>query len=220
MEVLHYKNDMKHLIIVGARGMGRECCNAFQTDRNYGVEFEIKGFLDDDPSIIRDKDNYPPIIGSVESYKITEDDVFFVALGDPKFRQIYAEKISEKGGEFYSCISDLAVVAPSSKIGKGVYIAPYAVVSPDVEIGDFTTIHCFCTVGHDVTIGKYTEIEANVSLGGSCKVSDRVIIHPHATISPKIKIENDVIVGAGSVVIRNVKDSTTVFGVPAKKIDF
>ena len=41
-----------------------------------------------------------------------------------------------------------------------------------------------------------------------------------ATILPRIKIGNDAIIGAGSVVVRNVEENTTVFGNPAKKISY
>ena len=37
---------MKHLLIIGARGWGREVYNYAIESRGYRTEFDIKGFLD------------------------------------------------------------------------------------------------------------------------------------------------------------------------------
>ena len=74
---------MKNLIIIGARGFGREYCNSLKLYENYGKEFIIKGFLDDKVEALDVFSGYPPILSSVEEYEIEEDDIFTCALGDP-----------------------------------------------------------------------------------------------------------------------------------------
>ena len=55
--------------------------------------------------------------------------------------------------------------------------------------------------------------------GGSC-IGNHVTLHTRATILPHVKVGNSAIVGAGSIVLRNVKEGITVFGNPAKKVEF
>ena len=60
---------MKHLLIIGARGWGREVYNMLPDCIGYGTEYEVKGFLDDKADALDGMPGYPPIIDSVEHYE-------------------------------------------------------------------------------------------------------------------------------------------------------
>ncbi len=209
---------MRRLVIIGARGFGREFYNDIRQWEIYGKEFIIKGFLDDKEDALYGYTDYPPILSSVENYKIEEDDVFTCALGDSEYRRKYNDIILAKGGEFIKLIHEKSIIHDNAKIGQGVVISPFCNASSDVVIGDFTILQPFCNLGHDAKVGEYCSLESYSFMGGFSKVGDNVTLHTRSTILPHINIGNNAIVGAGSVVIRNVKDDTTVFGVPAKKI--
>ncbi len=209
---------MKKLVIIGARGFGREYYNGLRLKENYGKEYMFKGFLDDKKDALDSYIDYPPILSAVEDYVIEKDDVFTCALGDSFYRKKYIDIILAKGGEFISLISDKSIIHTNAKIGKGVIISPFCAISSDVVIGDFSIVQSFCNLGHDAQIGEYCSLESYTFMGGFSKIGINVTLHTRSTILPHIKIGDNAIVGAGSVVIRNVKDNTTVFGVPAKKI--
>lgn len=210
---------MKHLVIIGARGWGREIFAAAKKMKTYLHEFDIKGFLDSKTDALDGLNgNYPPIIGTVESYEIHSDDVFFVAMGEPKWRKYYAEIIENKGGEFMSIISNSASINETATIGKGTFIAGWTCISDNVVIGKHAIIHVFVDLGHDVNIGNYSTIEAYSFLGGYAKVGNESVMHVRSTLIRKKSIGNSVDVGASSVVMRNVPNNTHVFGNPAKKI--
>ena len=109
---------MKHLLIIGARGFGREIYNSATESIGYGTEFDIKGFLDDKADALDGFDGYPPIISSVEAYEPLHGDVFVCALGDVKYKIKYAQIILEKGGEFITLIHNSAYISKNVKIGK------------------------------------------------------------------------------------------------------
>lgn len=88
---------MKHLVIIGARGFGREVYHSAIDSIGYGTEFDIKGYLDDKSDALSQYEGYPAIIGSVETYQPQADDVFICALGDVKWKKHYAQIIEEKG---------------------------------------------------------------------------------------------------------------------------
>lgn len=67
---------MKHLIIIGAGGMGRQVLSFAKLCNGYGCEYDIKGFLDDNLDALKNFHGYPSILGAVNDYKIAEDDVF------------------------------------------------------------------------------------------------------------------------------------------------
>lgn len=207
---------MKNLLIIGARGWGREVLFSF---KNNVKDINIKGFLDDNAHALDGLNGeYPPIISSVEDYQIQPDDVFFCALGNPVYRKKYAEMIEEKGGKFISFISPRAIVNPSATIGNGVYIGSNSFISDNVVIGNHAMIHSLCTLGHDVKIGNYVSIEAYSFFGGYSEVGDMSHIHVRSTIISHKKVGANASVGAASLVIRNVKDEKHVFGNPAKEL--
>ena len=209
---------MKNLIIIGARGFGREFYNDLKQRENYGKEYIIKGFLDDKSDALFDYVGYPPILSSVEDYEIEKGDIFTCALGDSLYRRKYNDIILGKGGKFINLISNLSIIHANAKIGKGVVIAPFCHISTDVIIGDFSILQAYCNLGHDAQVGEYCSLESFTFMGGFSKIGNNVTLHTRSTILPHIKVGDNSIVGVGSVVIRNVKDNTTVFGVPAKKV--
>lgn len=212
---------MKHLLIIGARGWGREVYgNAIDTVAYKNGEYDVKGFLDDKADALDGlRGEFPPILGPVETYDIQEDDVFFCALGDSNFRKKYVKIIEQKGGEFISIISPLAIVNSTAKVGNGTLLSCHSVISDNVEIGDHCIIQPFSIMGHDVKIGHYVSVEAYCFFGGYAEVGDMSSIHVRSTIIRHKKVGKGASVGAASVVLRNVRDNTNVYGNPAKIIE-
>lgn len=213
---------MKHLVIIGARGFGREVYRTFVNTAPYiSKEIDVKGFLDDKADALDGLDgDWPQIIGTVESYEIQQDDVFFCALGDAHWRKHYAEMISDKGGEFINIIHPTAKVSPVAKIGIGCIICAYTLISPNVTIGNHVMIQSFDDFGHDAVVGDYASIESYVFLGGYAKVGELSTMHTKSSIIPHKSIGKNCVVGFGSVVMRNFKDGVHVFGNPAIKVDY
>lgn len=210
---------MKQLLIIGARGWGREVYDIATACINNGENFEVKGFLDDKADALYGYNNYPPIIGPVETYEIQKDDVFICALGDVEYKKKYANFILEKGGEFISLVHPTAIFGNNAKIGKGCVVGAYTNISSDTCLGDFVTFSIKAGMGHDSTIGDFSHIGGLSSISGFVTIGESVTIHPGVIVVPHRKIGNHAIVGTGSVVLCNVKANTTVFGNPATKID-
>lgn len=209
---------MRNLYIIGARGSGRETYNLYLSIKDKIFDIECKGFLDDNPNALDGFNNYPPIVSSVEAYIPNFDDVFICALGDPKWVRYYTDLIERKGGKFISLISPLASIGQNTQIEDGCIIPKYVVISPDVKIGKHTAIGVFSNIGHDVTIGECCHLGAYTFLGGRSIIGTQVTIHPRSNILPDKKIGDHSVIGAGSIVIKNVKEGETVFGIPARKI--
>ena len=220
LDVIFTDNHMRELLIIGARGFGRETYRTFVNTKAYkDGKVTVKGFLDDNSAALNGLNgDWPPIIGAVETYDVQPNDVFFCALGDSHWRKHYAEIIEEKGGCFINIIHPMALISPIATIGKGCFIGPFTTISPNVLIGNHVMIHSFDDLGHDVEIGDYASIESYVFLGGYAKVGELSTMHTKSSIIPHKCIGKECVVGFGSVVMRNIKDGIHVFGNPAKKI--
>lgn len=207
---------MKQLLIVGARGYGRTVYNIALRCIENGADFEVKGFLDDKNDALDVYNNYPPILDSVENYQVQQDDVFICALSDTKFKQVYVNIILSKGGSFINVISPSAKIMCNTEFGVGCVVGDNTVIGCDVKIGNFVTVLGMASIGHDVKIDDWCHIGAFCFLGGYAKMIEGSTIQTGSKILPNKIIGSNATVGAGSIVIKNVKNGTTVVGNPAR----
>ena len=210
---------MKHLLIIGARGFGREVYDLAMNCIEAGADFDVKGFLDDKADALDGFGDYPPIISSVEDYEIQPEDVFICGLGAPEWRKHYTEIVLGKGGEFITLISPAATVRRNAHIGTGCILTRGTGVSVDTYIGDHVVI-LNSAIGHDAKVQKYSVLSGGVVLNGYVEVGEEVYLGCRSVVAPHKKIGNRAYVGIGSVVISNVKEGVRVFGNPARKMDF
>ena len=68
--------NMKHLIIIGAGGMGRTMYDMARESNGYGTEYDIRGFIDDNISALDKFSNYPPVIAPISGYEPCPEDIF------------------------------------------------------------------------------------------------------------------------------------------------
>ncbi len=211
---------MKHLLIIGARGYGREVYNTAVESIGYGVEYDIKGFLDDKKDALDGYEGYPIIVDSVENYHIEADDVFICALGDVNYKKKYIDLIVEKGGVFINLIHKTAFVEKNTTIGVGCIISRFDQISCDVKIGNFVTMNHMVVVGHDAEIGDYSHLNCFSFMGGFSKIGECVTLQTSAILMPHKKVGNNSTIGVASVALKNVRENKTVYGNPANVIEF
>ena len=211
---------MKNLIIIGVGGFAREVYWHAQRSIGYGVDWQIKGFLDGDIKLAAAEYELLPdkVLGDVDSYEICADDVFTCAVGTPKARRILSEKILTRGGQFINVISTLAYIMPTVKLGCGLIIAPHTCIGDNARLDDFVATNALTIIGHDAQIGKYSCVMPHANVAGKCRIGSEVFIGSGAIILPKAKVGNGATVGAGAVVLKRVRAGSTVFGNPAIEI--
>jgi UDP-N-acetylglucosamine acyltransferase len=83
-------------------------------------------------------------------------------------------------------------------------------------IGDNNLIMAHSHLGHDVKIGNDCEICTGTVIGGYVEIYDGAKIKLKCVIRNRVTIGEFSLVGMGSVVTKNVKEHSTVYGNPAK----
>lgn len=126
-------------------------------------------------------------------------------------------------------IDSLAFIAPTAKIGKDVYIAPFAYIGDHAEIGDNSVIHPHVTICAGVKIGTNCTLYPHVTVYHDCRIGNRCTLHAGSVIGadgfgfaptpegyekiPQIGItilEDDVEIGANTCVDRATMGATIV----------
>jgi acetyltransferase-like isoleucine patch superfamily enzyme len=118
--------------------------------------------------------------------------------------------------------------------GDGVFVGPFVEIQKGVSVGARTRVQSHAFICELVSIGKDCFISHGAkfindpfSIGGPARgdrsqwketvVGDRVSIGTNATIMP-VSICDDVVIGAGAVVTKDITESGTYAGNPARKM--
>lgn len=205
------------VLVYGAGGFGRELVSWLRNDTAAGLE--PVAFIDDAQTAAGVESITGLPVGPLEELAARFDQAgVILALGSGKSRQAAATRAASCGLRIETFIHSSVIVGERVKIGTGSLIMPGTVMTCDIDIGQLVVINCSCNVGHDVKISDYATLLGNNSLNGNVQIGEFAVIGSRSTIHPGKTVGARSTVGIGSVVLRSVRDDTTVFGVPAKAL--
>jgi len=207
----------KKLYIIGAGDFGREMESLLEFIPQDQRDWEIAGYLDDNPNALRGLSSDYGVVSSIDRHSFSENDLVVLTIVDPPLKEEIFNKLKNKV-KFFTYTFPNVILFKYCRIGEGSIIAANCVISNNVTLGTCVTINEGSQIGHDSTIGDFSSLMSSVDLGGRCTFGKKVYCGTGAVIIPGRTIGDDVKIGAGSVVIRNVKDGCSIFGNPAKLI--
>ena len=199
---------MRRLAIIGASGHGKVVADIA---RRNGYKEIV--FLDDDDNI-HECGGYPVIGKSFEAGTIDADVI--IGIGNAGVRKQMQESITDE--KLVTLIHPDAVIAEDVVIGAGSVVMAGAVINPGVGIGKGCIINTCSSVDHDCDVGDYVHIAVGSHLCGTVSVGDGTWIGAGAIVSNNVSICPNCMIGAGAVVIKEIKESGTYVGVPAKRV--
>ena len=209
---------MKNVLIVGAGGFGREVYNYVEDCIKAGVNWQIKGFLDDNLNAL-DNYEYPkPVISSISDYIPDTNDIFICALGNPKVKKNVVETLLSRGAKFERLVHPTAYVGRNVKMGTGCVVCPNCVVTCDNQLGDFVMLNVGTSVGHDAQISSWVTISSHCDITGFVKIREGAFLASSVVVIPSSSVGEWATVGVNSSVIAKVGNNTTVYGNPAVKL--
>lgn len=197
---------MNRLLIIGASGHGKVVA-----DIAIKNGYEDILFFDDDESI-RDCAGFPVVGKTSEAIKLDGDKI--VAIGNARIREKMLGSIQS-----VKLIHPSAIVSRRVEIGEGTVVMAGAVINSDTVIGKGCIVNTGASIDHDCAIGDYSHISVGSHVAGTCIIGSRAWIGAGATVSNNVCIYDDAMIGAGAVVVKDITDSGTYIGCPAKRIN-
>lgn len=194
------------VILIGGSGHAKVIIDCIRSAGGY-----VAGILDDgiaQGTIVSDV----AVLGRIEDYANYMNHSFLVAIGNNRTRKRIAEKMNVK---WSSAIHASAVISPYAEIGPGTVVMPGAVVNAGARIGAHCIVNTNAVVEHDCLLGDYVHICPGAALGGTVEVGTLSQIGIGASVKNNLNICKGCIVGAGSVVIRDIREPGIYVGIPA-----
>ena len=147
---------------------------------------------------------------------------FVITVGQLKssaVRRRLAEEVEKAGGRFaWPVIAHTAHIGLNAAIGNGTIIGNNAVVNPNAHIGRNCIINTGAIIEHDCRIGDFVHVSTGAIVNGEAVVGEDSFIASHATVINCVTVTDHVVVGAGGVVTKDITESGTYCGIPAKLI--
>ncbi len=199
---------MKKLVIIGASGHGKVVADIARLN---GYDHIV--FLDDNKDT-KYCGKYD-VIGTSELIDGLNCD-FFVAIGNSRAREKVFNRLVQSGKTITTLIHPAAVIGEDVSIGDGTVVMAGAVVNPNTTIGNACIINTCSSVDHDNVLGDFVHVSVGAHLAGTVKIGKHAWVGAGATVSNNITITEECMIGAGAVVVKDIKDSGTYIGVPAK----
>lgn len=202
-------NRLSKLVIVGASGHGKVIADIAKLNGYNEIVF-----LDDNETICECA-GYPVVGRSCDFSKVEKDVV--IAIGNAKIRSKIQEQFESQGFHPVTLIHPNATVADSAQIGAGSVIMAGAVINPYARLGKGCIVNTCASVDHDCVVGDFVHVAVGAHLCGTVEVGAYTWIGAGATVNNNISICPECMIGAGAVVVRNIGETGTYVGVPARK---
>jgi sugar O-acyltransferase (sialic acid O-acetyltransferase NeuD family) len=139
------------------------------------------------------------------------------SIGNPAKRVALYKKLKKIGFNFPSIIDATAIVSKINvTIDEGVFIGKGVIINTGVKIGACSIINTGAIIDHDCNIGKFVHIAPGVRMSGGICIRDNTHIGIGSSLIQSVSIGRNSIIGAGSVVVSDIGEDITAFGVPCK----
>lgn len=211
---------MQRVAILGAGGHAREMLDILMVQNAISPQYEILGFIDENPDHWGMVLNGYPVLGGLDWFDTQDKAEIRVVcgVGNPALRRKLVQKIAARGLQFCNIIHPTAVLTPFVELGKGVVITAKCILTNQIRIGNHVHINLDCTISHDCVVEDFSTIAPGVHVAGNVHIKTGCDIGTGAVIIQGITIGEWAIVGAGAVVTKDIPANTTSVGVPARVI--
>jgi UDP-N-acetylbacillosamine N-acetyltransferase len=186
-------------------------------------EFKAENVFTLDQPVPQDHKSYPVSMfewedASIKRCKADGITKAIVVHADNIKKARYITKVKSLGFDLINLIHPKAYVATTAQLGCNIIVNANAVIHPYTSIANGTVVHALANIGHNCDIGMCCNISPGAVVGGWVQIGEGAYIYMNSTVLNNIKIGKHSIIGAGSMVVTNVPDNTTVMGNPAKTI--
>lgn len=204
------------VLILGGGGHAQVVADILLQMASSGAEWQLTGYLDDDPDLVGQQIQGLPVLGSLSRLAEIAHEGVIVAIGDNRTRYRVFAELEQKGECFVAACHPSAIVAPGVQIGSGTAICAGVVINPGSVIGSNVILNTGCTVDHHCRIEDHAHIAPGVHLGGAVSVGRGTLVGIGANVMPQCSIGSWTVVGGGALVRGDLPDGVVAAGLPAR----
>ena len=211
---------MKKLVIFGSGGLGREVLWVVREMNQKRKQFEILGFIDDNPALWGKKLDDLPVWGGIDwlSENKAEEFCGITGIGNTKARKAIHLKIRDLDIPFINLIHPSVLMSQYVEMGKGIVITAGNIITSQIRIGDHVFLNLGCTVGHDAILERYVNCAPSCNISGNVTLCEGAHLGTGVQVLPGVRVGEWTTVGAGAVVIDDLPANVVAAGVPARII--
>ncbi|MCP1321305.1 acetyltransferase [Bacillus thuringiensis] len=204
----------KKLLIIGASGHGKVVADiALKMDL-----WEEIAFLDDNKGL-RSSMGLEVIGTSMDFTQFIENYDLFIGIGNNTIRKKLQKKLENNGVNLPVLIHPSAIIGEQVEMADGTVIMAGVIINSCTKIGRGCIINTASTIDHDNIIEDYVHISPGVHLAGNVRVGEETWLGIGSLVKNSISVTNKCQVGAGAVIVRDINESGTYIGIPARKIN-
>ncbi len=150
------------------------------------------------------------------------DCICYIAIGEPKIREKVYQKI--KYGTLNHVVfptlihKNVEFDERTVKIGEGSIICDGTKMTVNTQIGKFVIANLNTTIGHDCNIGDFTTISPGANISGNVVSAEGCYFGTNSTVLENLTISKESTIGACCTVTKNIVESGTYVGTPARKL--
>ena len=155
--------------------------------------------------------------GDLDVKSIVKSDFVFPSVGDNTIRAKLVSFFEKHNLKQCVLIDSSAKVSQSSSIGLSTYLGANTIINAQSQIGKGVVINTAAVIEHECEVQDFSHIGPATVLCGNVSVGKGAFIGANSVVRNNTSICSDVILGAGSVVVKEIKEVGVWLGNPAKK---
>jgi sugar O-acyltransferase (sialic acid O-acetyltransferase NeuD family) len=217
----HASPDLTPLLIVGAGGFGRETAAAVHCINAVRPQWDLLGFVDDDPELLGREFEGARVLGPVDTGIAASPSArVVVCTGRPDnyfSRSAIVRRLRLAPDHYATIIHPSASIAPTAVIGHGSVVLAGTVVTAQSRIGDHVAVMPLVAITHDDEIGDFVTLASGVRLGGGVRIELGAYVGAGALVRDALTVGAWSLVAMGAVVTRSVPPAELWAGLPARR---
>lgn len=203
----------KKLLIIGASGHGKVVADiALKMNRWQSI-----AFLDDNENL-KFSLGLEVIGKSNEARSYIHEWDMFVGIGNNVIRKKVQESLEVEGASLPTLIHPNALIGEQVEVASGTAVMAGVVINCCTKIGKGCIINTGATIDHDNVIEDFVHISPGAHLAGTVIVGQGSWIGIGSAISNNVYITRGCMIGAGTVVVKDLTETGTYVGVPARSV--
>ena len=147
-----------------------------------------------------------------------EEYMMIVAVADSKDRADIIAKLPKETKYFTFIHPSVHIMDDNIEIGHGSFIGANSILTTNIKLGNHTLLNRGNHIGHDSVAGDFFSMMPCAVIGGNVTLGDNVYLGSCSNVREKINVNSNVVIGMNAAVVKDIEESGTYIGVPAKKL--